>query len=284
MRTGAGLAAFVGASTGLRGQVTYYGPDNNVSGNGNGFGTATSFTWNLSAAVWNTDPAGNKNAGVQSVAWVNGTGAAGSPFNNAVLTSGSTITTALTLTLGTAITAGSITANPSVLGTGGSWTIANAGYGLTLNTGSTTNASLTLGGGTLSLAAVGTYSFRTITFAANTSTTLDFGSGIGTRLESSAVVIEGNATVKLNNFVAGTDAWVAGSISPAPNTTTGAVTGVTWSSGAGPTYGQGYWSNGAFSTTPIPEPSSYGAVLMTACAGVIGWRRRRRRKAAAARA
>lgn len=153
--------------------------------------------------------------------------------------------------------------------------LALSGTGFAANT-----TNLTLSGGTLSLASAGTFNFGTITISG--STTIDFGGGVAT-LSSTSLIIQGTPTITVSNFAAGSDAWTATSISPTPNPTTGALTNVNWSSGTSG-YTQAYWGNGAFSTTPIPEPSTYGALMAAGCAGLIGWRRRRSRREAAAKA
>ena len=282
------LLVFAGLVGRVAGQ-TYYGPDNTRTGSGAGFGTPASFTWDTTTAIWNTDSTGAKVGSVYSTNWVNWT-SGDATANNANLIP---TTSALTLTLGAAISVGSITANT---GTGGSWGIITNSNSLTINTGSVTNATLTLSGGNsttptrLSLAQTsgGTYTFNTINFAADSYSVLDFG-GSSATLTSTSLNIGNNATVILSNFAAASDAWTSTSISAPLNATTGAITGVTWTGGSwsdGTTTSQGYWVNGAFSTTaaPIPEPSTYGAIMAAGCAGLIGWRRRRSRREASAKA
>ena len=258
----------------LSGQTTYYGPDNNQSGNGAGFGTAANFTWNTTTAIWNTNATGDKIGGnVHAIAWVNGS------TNNANLV---TTTNTLTLTLGSAITVGSITANS---GTGGSWTVANAGQNLTMNTGTTTNANLTLSGGTFSMAAAGTYTFNTITFSSGT-TILDFGNSIGTTLQSTNLIVSPGASVTVNNWVAGSDAWRstnAPTINGSTVATGGVVSNITFTNYTGLTT---TWSSTGLSQqiAPVPEPSTYGAMLIAGCAGLMGWRRWRSRRESAEKA
>lgn len=266
---------------GLVGRVagqTYYGPDNTRTGSGAGFGTPASFTWDTTTAIWNTDSTGAKVGSVYSTNWVNWT-SGDATANNANLVS---TTSALTLTLGAAISVGSITA---VTGTGGSWTIANNSNNLTINTGSTTNASLTLNGGTLFLATAGTYTFNTITITGNT--TLDFGGSIGTTLQSTNLDIQNNAIVTVNNWVAGTDLWKSTN-APSVNGSTiasgGTMTGVNFTNYSGLTTS---WTSSGVTANqlyPVPEPSTYGALMAAGCAGLISWRRRRSRREAAAKA
>lgn len=261
----------------VAGQTTYYGPDNAVGNGsaGNGFGTPASFNWNTTASIWNTNSTGDNVGSTRSARWVNWTTAAPT---NAILVS---TTSALTLTLGAAISVGSITAQSGT----GSWTIANNSNNLTINTGSTTNASLTLNGGTLFLATAGTYTFNTITITGNT--TLDFGGSIGSTLQSTNLVIQNNAIVTVNNWVAGTDLWKSTN-APSVNGSTiasgGTVTGVNFTNYSGLTTS---WTSSGVTANqlyPVPEPSTYGALMAAGCAGLISWRRRRSRREAAAKA
>jgi hypothetical protein len=251
------------------GQVTYYGPDNQ---NGSAFGTATSFTWSTSVAAWNTNADGKKMGPDDRIVWSNG--------NNANLVS---TTSALTLTQGTAITVGSITA---VTGTGGSWTVANAGNNLTMNTGSNTNASLTLSGGTFSMANAGTYTFNTITFSSGT-TILDFAGANGATLQSTNLIISNGASVTVTNWVGTTDVWRSTNAPQVGGNTVsagGTVSNVTFDGYADLRASWSY-SGGLFQQiAPVPEPSTYGAILVAGCAGLMGWRRWRSRRESSSKA
>lgn len=276
------LALFVFA--GLVGRVvgqTYYGPDNASSG----FGTASSFTWDTTTSIWNI--ASNGNGG--KTTWVNWT-SGDTTANNANLVN---TTSALTLTLGAAISVGNITA---VTGTGGSWTIANSSNNLTVNTGSTTNASLTLSGGTFTMAGTGSYSFINLNVTA--SSTLDFGTAGVTSLALTNLRIATGATLTIQNWVRFSDQLT---VANAP-ITGGTVSGVTITGGTAvvagadisksninfANYGElAKWNSGSFSTNQlaaVPEPSTYGAIMAAGCAGLIGWRRRRSRREAATKA
>lgn len=255
------------------GQTTYYGPDNSTAKDS--FGTPANFTWNTTTLIWNTNSTGDKMPGnVQAIAWVNGS------TNNANL-----VTTAnpVTLTLGQNINVGSITA---VTGTGGSWTVANAGNDLTVNTGSSTNASLTLSGGTFSMAAAGTYTFNTITFSSGT-TTLDFAGASGATLQSTNLIIQSGASVIVNNWAGTTDVWKSTNAPQVGGNTVsagGTVSNVTFNGYADLRASWSY-SGGLFQQiAPVPEPSTYGAILVAGCAGLMGWRRWRSRREAAEKA
>ena len=257
----------------LVGQVTYYEPDNSTAKDS--FGTPSNFTWNTTTAIWNTNATGDKMPGnVQAIAWVNGS------TNNANL-----VTTAnpVTLTLGQAINVGSITA---VTGTGGSWTVANAGNNLTMNTGSNTNASLTLSGGTFSMANAGTYTFNTITFSSGT-TILDFAGANGATLQSTNLIISNGASVTVTNWVGTTDVWRSTNAPQVGGNTVsagGTVSNVTFDGYADLRASWSY-SGGLFQQiAPVPEPSTYGAILVAGCAGLMGWRRWRSRRESSSKA
>ena len=278
------LLVFAGLVGRVFGQ-TYTGPDNQT---GNGFGTPSSFIWNTSTLnpIWNTRTNGSDNT---QTSWVNWTSGDATP-NNASLNS---TTSALTLTLGEAISVGSITANTA---TGGSWTIANNSNNLTINTGSTANASLTLSGGTFTMAAAGSYSFIDLNVTA--SSTLDFGTAGVTSLALTNLRIATGATLTIQNWVRFSDQLT---VANAP-ITGGTVSGVTITGGTAvvagadisksninfANYGElAQWNSGSFSTNQlaaVPEPSTYGAVMAAGCAGLIGWRRRRSRREAATKA
>ena len=223
-------------------------------------------------AAWNTNSDGSKMGANDRIVWSNG--------NNANLVS---TTSALTLTQGTAITVGSITA---VTGTGGSWTVANAGNNLTMNTGSTTNASLTLSGGTFSMANAGTYTFNTITFSSGT-TILDFAGANGATLQSTNLIISNGASVTVTNWVGTTDVWRSTNAPQVGGNTVsagGTVSNVTFDGYADLRASWSY-SGGLFQQiAPVPEPSTYGAILVAGCAGLMGWRRWRSRRESSSKA
>jgi len=286
-RAAAALAVLLGVVGQLVGQTTYYGPD--YSSSGNSFGTAASFTWDTSTLIWNTDSRG-AGAGTN---WVSGTN------NSAFLTTQAknSIATALTVTLGSTIVAGSLSVDAAVLTTGGSWTIAAPSTtSLTLNTASTTGANLTLSGGTFTMAGTGSYSFIDLNVTA--SSTLDFGTAGVTSLALTNLRIATGATLTIQNWVRFSDQLT---VANAP-ITGGTVSGVTITGGTAvvagadisksninfANYGElAKWNSGSFSTNQlaaVPEPSTYGAIMAAGCAGLIGWRRRRSRREAAAKA
>lgn len=161
---------------------------------------------------------------------------------------------------------------------------------------------LTLAGGTLNFATSGNLTANTIYITANT--TIDFGGVGGTFLSSANLVIAGNVTVTVNNWVSVANqanqstVWylrnagntTGGVLNPGNITLTSAnlyggtplsqivFTGyggmtTTWVSTAGT--GNGWHQN---EIRPTPEPATYGAIFVSCCLGFVGWRRFRRRQ------
>lgn len=167
-------------------------------------------------------------------------------------------------------------------------TTVNAGtLALASTTALNANSPLTLTGGTLLLSAAGNYSFGALTVNGNA--TIDFGSsGITNFSVSSLSITSGSLTI--TNWVRYSDTFVSGT---APTSGTNPNT-VTYTAGTQipksiinfSNYGElAQWNSGSFSTNnlaAVPEPSTYGAIMMAGCAGLIGWRRWRRKDKAIA--
>jgi hypothetical protein len=133
-----------------------------------------------------------------------------------------------------------------------------------------------LSGGTLLLSAAGTYTFGSISVTA--SSTIDFGTAGVTNLSLTNLSISPGATLTINNWVRYSDTFTI-SIQP---TISGWTSGdISRSSVNFSNYGElAQWNSGSFSANQlaaVPEPSTYGAMLMAGCAGLFGWRRWRRK-------
>ena len=161
------------------------------------------------------------------------------------------------------------------------------GAGILVFDHSMTASSLTLvlNGGTLLLANNGTsVVFDTIHITANT--ILDFGSGIATFLTSANLVIDNGVTVNVVNWANLTNAWYVKTTGGAAGTFMSAVQDqigqapenqitingfssatTSWVTSQG---GQYY----AHEIRPVPEPATYGALLLAASLAVVAWRRR----------
>ena len=276
------VAAWVLASsfwgTDVGAQTTHYFDVNGASVSGSGVVNSSSYSWTDS--FWTTR-SGGANSGSPVVAWVSGSNANFSASNDGTGTFQVTIASA-------------VTANTVIRAEGTPNFKASANF--TINTASNLSSSaLTLAGGTLTLGGTGSYSFASLYVTGDS--VLDFGSAVtgGSTLTFGSIYIASGATLAVRNWVSGTDSLIAtnvfsggtvtDAVGPSYSGTSAlsagsSVTGVTLSanSAAGAT---AYW-NGAslgFATTPIPEPSTYGAMLMAGCAGLFGlrrWRAKRR--------
>lgn len=180
-----------------------------------------------------------------------------------------------------------------VSASGGTFEKTGAGT-LTFNTTFNFEGNLILSGGTLALANSASVTFGNIYITQNM--TIDFGSGTSTILSSANLFISAGVQVSVVNWVnngagGSDDIWYATSgftqtsgpaavldvmgaapqnqitftgIAPAANTSWVSVQG-----------GQYYDRE----IRPIPEPSTYGALFLGVCLGVVGWRRYRRTSA-----
>jgi autotransporter-associated beta strand protein len=195
-----------------------------------------------------------------------------------------TISGSKTYTGGTTVSGGTLNFSGTVP-TSGNFSVSSGILALSGTGFAANGTNLTLSGGTLSLASANTFQFGTITISGNT--TIDFGGSIGTTLQSTNLIIQNNAIVTVNNWVAGTDLWKSTN-APSVNSSTiasgGTVTGVNFTNYSGLTTS---WTSSGVTANqlyPVPEPSTYGALMAAGCAGLISWRRRRSRREAAAKA
>ncbi|MDO8544212.1 MAG: autotransporter-associated beta strand repeat-containing protein [Opitutaceae bacterium] len=149
---------------------------------------------------------------------------------------------------------------------------------------------LTLNGGTLSLLG-GQFAFGTIHITGNT--ILDFNNSAGTFLSSANLVIDAGVTVTVNNWTSVANNAALSTVWYATNTINAGTLGGVDIVGGTPLSQVAFTNYGGLTTTwvsgnhggwfdheirPTPEPSTYGAILLTGCLGLIGWRRFRGRK------
>jgi fibronectin-binding autotransporter adhesin len=181
---------------------------------------------------------------------------------------------------------------------GGTFEKTGAGT-LTFNTTFNFAGNLILSGGTLALANSASVTFANIYITANT--TIDFGSGTSTILSSANLFIAAGVQVSVINWVnngagGSDDIWYATNAfnnytgSPAsPTIGTPAVLDVIGAApenqitftGIAPAANTSWVSvqGGQYydhEIRPIPEPSTYGALLLGGCIAAFGWRRYRR--------
>ncbi len=178
----------------------------------------------------------------------------------------------------------------------GSGNFEKAGAGTLVFNNSFTAASLTLtlSGGTLSLLGGG-YTFGTIHITGNT--VLDFNNSAGTFLSSAQLVIDAGVTVTVQNWASVANNAALSTVWYATNTVNAGTLGGTDIKGGTPLSQITFTNYGGLTTTwvsgshdgwfdheirPTPEPATYGAILISGCLGLLGWRRYRRNRSAAA--
>ena len=161
------------------------------------------------------------------------------------------------------------------------------------NSFTATNLTLVLHGGTLSLTGV---QITVGTIHITASTTLDFNNSNGTVLNSSHLVIDNGVVVTVNNWISAANDAAASTIWYATSTVNSGTLAGAQQFGGTPLSQinfTGYtpaltttWTtaqNGWFEheIRPTPEPQTYGAIFLSSCFGLLGWRRWRQRRAAA---
>jgi autotransporter-associated beta strand protein len=152
---------------------------------------------------------------------------------------------------------------------------AASGGSLTLQTGSTL---LLSGSGATS------YSFSSITVPNNATATIDFGTlNAATTLAIGSLSIGTNATLIISNWVRLSDQFTVTNAPTIDGVAVVAGANISKSSINFSNYGElAQWNNtGVYAgqLAAVPEPSTYGAMLMAGCAGLFGlrrWRAKRR--------
>ena len=142
-------------------------------------------------------------------------------------------------------------------------------------------SNVTLSGGTLQLSAAGTYTLGTINVTANS--VIDFGGAGVTNLSLTNLTISSGVTLRIDNWVRLSDQFTVTSAPTIGGTAVVAGANISKSSINFSNYGElAQWNGAGFSANSlaaIPEPSTYGAMLMAGCAGLFGlrrWRAKRR--------
>jgi autotransporter-associated beta strand protein len=179
---------------------------------------------------------------------------------------GSAGTSALSLTSGVSSFSGQL------LGTGE--LIIGAGATFTLGADLVnSNIKITLAGGTLNLNGyTGTLGNLSVT----ATSTIDFGSSANSTLNVQSIAFTGGGILNVNGWTDTQDFFTSvaspGAQGAAPTNQ------IVFSGFAG---NDTRWQSFDQQVTPVPEPSTYGAMLLGAMAGLLGWRRWRRNRAAA---
>ena len=176
----------------------------------------------------------------------------------------------------------------------GTFQIGGSGTTELANAFSASGLTLKLTGGTLLLSGSGTFGFGTIDITGNT--TIDFSGANGSTLSSTSLRIASGVSVTVVNHVAGTDFWYASgnlvnldsagsptsTLTSPSNQTSAPLSSISFTSNATSSNYNGLtttWLSGTGEIRPVPEPSTYGAMLMAGCAGLFGvrrWRAKRR--------
>jgi autotransporter-associated beta strand protein len=173
--------------------------------------------------------------------------------------------------LGIGVNSGSSTFGGSITGTG---TFEKLGSGtLTFNSSINFSGTLLLSGGTLALNG---YNLTVGTLHITGDSILDFGNSSASTLNATNFIIDAGVTLTINNWVSNVDFFYAQSWSGASHSTSGstptnqiAFTGYSSNS----TNWQSY-DNQITPISPVPEPATYGALLLAFATSITLWRRR----------
>jgi autotransporter-associated beta strand protein len=201
--------------------------------------------------------------GANSIMNIDGTG------NLSISATISGTTRSLTKTgAGELILSGTNTFSGGTIVSAGTLTLASASA---LGSGST----LTLSGGTLKLSTTGT-TVTNLNVTANS--TIDFG-GANASLNITNLSVTAGVTLNIINWVNATDAFITTAWVGATQDTIGAapMNRVVFSGFTGDNTA---WESIDNRIRPIPEPSTYGALLLGAVTGLMFWRRRRQARSA----
>jgi hypothetical protein len=294
IKSSSGTLNLSGGTSSAGNALTIAGAGNtNVSGNmSHGSGTVTktdagTFTFSGSTG---TVGAVHLNAGSMSVG---GT----STLNSGAIDSA--IGTTLTIATGGSVAANYASGTTYFSGGmagGGTFQKDGAGVLVFDHSFSATNLTLVISGGTLSIASAAQITVGTIRITGNT--ILDFNNSAGTFLSSANLIIDAGVTVTVNNWTSVANNTALSSVWYATNTINGGTLGGTNQYGGTPLSQITFSSYNTLTTTwvsgtssgwfnqeirPTPEPSTYGALLMTGCLGLLGWRRYHRKRTAAAK-
>lgn len=300
------LALFAGcvfSAASAQAQLYY---DTNGTGNA-GAGTFTSGNWNTSSNNWNNTSTGSggtiskwnntNNAGITAVfsAGTDATGtytitvvAGGITAGGIVIEDGTPTFSGGTITFGdsspTLDVASGRTLNWGSAGLAFSTAAANtlnlnttSGYtgtsgGVVNFSAAKSNTALTvnLGGGTLKLSS--NLTFDTLNVTGNS--TIDFG-GAAATLSLTNLTISNGVTLTITNWTDNSDFFYttnfAGVTQDVANS--GSLSQLSFT---GFTANKDKWQSYDDQITPVPEPSTYGAILLLVTGGIVGLRRRKR--------
>jgi autotransporter-associated beta strand protein len=189
-----------------------------------------------------------------------------------IIASGGTLKADVT---GTATFSGNLSAAGGTFEKRGAGTLA---FNTSFNAGA--GSTLILNGGTIQLLGTSSLTFGTIHITGTT--TLDFGNNTATTLNSAHLIIDFGVTVSVINWISLSDIWYAtstinGSSSPLDLPGNAPLNQVTFS-GLAPASATTWVTPGDFGyfdheIRPTPEPSTYGAIFLSGCLALLGFRR-----------
>jgi autotransporter-associated beta strand protein len=158
--------------------------------------------------------------------------------------------------------------------TGAGTIIIGPGASVTLGTNfNDPNINFVLNGGTLNLGSGTTQTFGSLTVTGSSNSVIDFGPTGATTAQFSSVNVTGSGLLNVQNWTNAADYFLdstsTGAQGTAPNTQI-VFAGFTGGDTKYLPYGT---SNGQL--TPVPEPSTYGAIFLGSACGLVLWVRRR---------
>lgn len=168
------------------------------------------------------------------------------------------------------VNGGSSTFGGSITGAG---TLEKLGSGsLTFNSSINFSGTLLLSGGTLALNG---YNLTVGTLHITGNTILDFGNSAASILNATTFIIDAGVTLTINNWVNSVDYFYAQNWSGATANTSGSspMNQITFSGYSNNNTSWQSYDNQVTPLTPVPEPATYGALLM-AVATALAFRRR----------
>ncbi len=159
----------------------------------------------------------------------------------------------------------------------GTGTVAKVGSGtLTFNADIDFAGTFLLSGGTLALNG---YDFTIGTFRITGDTILDFGNSTASLLNATTFIIDAGVILTLNNWVTGVDYFFANNWTGATANSRGTapMNQLTFSGFSANSTG---WQSYDHQITPVPEPSTYGAIFVAFAGALVFWQRRTLRRVA----
>ena len=197
-------------------------------------------------------------------------------LNDQTLTTGP-ITSTGTIAFGPGTTDTLTLTGTSTLGgnfTGAGTIIIGPGASVTLGTNfNNPNINFVLNGGTLNLGSGTTQTFGSLTVTGSSNSVIDFGSTGATTAQFSSVNVTGSGLLNVQNWTNAVDYFLDSTSTGAQGTLPN--TQIVFASFTGADTKYLPYGTGNGQLTPVPEPSTYGALLLGGACGLVLWVRRR---------